>query len=259
MKKFTFVLAAALISLGAAAHELNNPVGADGRYIVKYDCSKGAFAESNDMQVDETFTLAVDVTGTWLEEWLKGTPAAEGANRGIAFNCWTNFGGADQGILNGDVVRLKQISGNIWGMTRNMAQNFVNADSLQKAMTEDYVVYASAQLFGFEYTADNAGAGWWMWDNNEIAETRAPGADCLFTFAPFKSAKNEEEFYSDDEELSEDMYGMSVKGYAAPCVLATAIEDAAVENKKADKFIEDGQLYILHNGVKYNALGTIVK
>ena len=33
----------------------------------------------------------------------------------------------------------------------------------------------------------------------------------------------------------------------------------STEGEKAGKFIENGQLYILHNGVKYNALGAIVK
>ena len=68
MKKFTLILAAALMSMGAMAqHTLSNPVGADGRYIVKYDCAADQFAAANDME-------AVDVTGTWLEDFLKGTP-----------------------------------------------------------------------------------------------------------------------------------------------------------------------------------------
>ena len=53
MKKFTFILAAALMSMGAMAqHTLNNPVGADGRYIVKYDCAADQFAAANDMEAD---------------------------------------------------------------------------------------------------------------------------------------------------------------------------------------------------------------
>lgn len=44
MKKFYMILAAALVSLSAAAqYTLNNPIGADGRYIVKYDCENGKF------------------------------------------------------------------------------------------------------------------------------------------------------------------------------------------------------------------------
>jgi hypothetical protein len=54
------------------------------------------------------------------------------------------------------------------------------------------------------------------------------------------------------------MFGMESKGYAAPCVLAMGIEDTEVKAKSA-KFIENGQLYIISNGVKYNALGVEVK
>ena len=61
MKKFFFFVAASLVSASMFAHTLNNPIGTDGRYIVKYDCSAGAFAPSNDMEADETFVFAIDV------------------------------------------------------------------------------------------------------------------------------------------------------------------------------------------------------
>lgn len=253
MKKFTFVLAAALISLSAAAHELNNPVGADGRYIVKYDCEKGAFAESNNMEADETFTFAVDIKGTWLEDFVKGTPSAEGASRGVAINKWTS-----KGHVNGETNRLKQIDGTIYGMTVNYAQIFSNDSVLKADVTKaDSVLYVYGQVFCFEFTAEEAGAQWWQWGDQEIATTQAPGSDCLFAFAKYTGTKTGADFFGDD--FDEPMFGFSEQGYAAPCVLATAIEDATAEGEKAGKFIENGQLYILHNGVKYNALGAIVK
>lgn len=156
MKKFTIVLAAALVSLSAAAYELNNPVGADGRYIVKYDCSKGAFADANDMEVDETFTFAVDIKGTWLEDYVKGTPTVEGATRGIAINKWTS-----KGNVNGETNRLKQISGTIYGMTVNYAQIFIDKAKLAAEVTKtDSILYIYGQVFGFEFTADEPGAMW---------------------------------------------------------------------------------------------------
>ena len=253
MKKFTFVLAAALVSLSAAAYELNNPVGADGRYIVKYDCSKGAFADANDMEVDETFTFAVDIKGTWLEDYVKGTPTVEGATRGIAINKWTS-----KGDVNGETNRLKQISGTIYGMTVNYAQIFTDKDKLAAEVTKtDSILYIYGQVFGFEFTADESGAMWWQWNGGNVESTQAPGSDCLFAFAKYTGTKTSEEFYGSD--FDEPMFGFDEKGYAAPCVLATAIEDATAEGEKAGKFIENGQLYILHNGVRYNALGAIVK
>lgn len=255
MKKFYVVLAAALCSLTAfAQHTLNNPVGEDGRYIVKYDCEQGKFAAANDMEVDETFTFAVDVTGTWLEDFLKGTPAAEGASRGIAVNKWTNYGD-----VNGETNRMKQINGNIWGMTVNYAQIFSNAEVLANdILKKDTIVMVEAQIFGFEYTATEAGAGWWMWEDQPIATTVAPGSDVLFAFLPYTGTKTSPEFFTDDFE--EGMYVDPQKGYAAPCVLATALEGTTVDHAgKGNKFIQNGQLYIIHNGKTYNALGAEVK
>ena len=254
MKKFFFFVAASLVSASMFAHTLNNPTGTDGRYIVKYDCSAGAFAPSNDMEADETFVFAIDVTGTWLENWLKDTPAAEGASRGIAINNWTNYGNT-----NDDFRRLKQISGNIWGMTCNFAQVMVNPDEAPKATMQDSVVYVYAQIFGFEYTAENPGAGWWMWADQPVETSQADGSDCLFAFAPYTGSKTSPDLYADDY-ADGDIYGFQIKGYAAPCIdgLGEGIENTVVEQKGA-KFVENGMLYIMHNGVKYNALGEAVK
>ncbi|MBQ0034617.1 MAG: carboxypeptidase regulatory-like domain-containing protein, partial [Bacteroidales bacterium] len=66
-----------------------NPIGADGRFIVKYDCETGEWAEANP-EIGETFTFAVDITGSWLEEWVNASDI-----RGIAFNKWSSRDGFD--------------------------------------------------------------------------------------------------------------------------------------------------------------------
>ena len=220
-KAFLLVALTTLLgSMNLAAHTLNNPVGADGRYIVKYDCTKGEFAAANDMEVDETFTFAVDITGTWLEEFVKGTPTAEGATRGIAINKWTS-----KGDVNGNTNRLKQISGNIYGMTVNYAQIFTDKDKLAAEVTQkDSTLCVYGQIFGFEFTAEEAGAGWWMWEGQEMATTQAPCADCLFAFAKYTGTKTSDEFYGDDFE--EPMFGFKEQGYAAPCVKTGEAEDS---------------------------------
>ena len=217
MKHFTLVFAALMVVFGVSAHTLNNPVGEDGRYIVKYDCEAGQFAAANDMEVDETFVFAVDVKGTWLEAWLKETPAAEGASRALAINKWTS-----KGDVSGETNRMKQINETVWGMTVNYAQIFSNADVLAaEILKTDSVLYIWGQIFGFEYTADNPGAGWWMWGDQEVATTQADGADCLFTFAPYTGTKTSPELFADDY-ADGDIYGFQVTGYAAPCIDMTA-------------------------------------
>ena len=213
MKKLYFLLATMLVAVSAnAAYTLNNPIGEDGRYIVKWDCQTGTWAESNDFEVDEAVTIALDLTGTWLEEWLKGTPGVEGATRGVALNHWTNYGPVNQ-----DIRRLKQISGNIYGVTWILKSHF-ESDSIQAEVSKiDSVVYVYGQLFGFEYTADNPGAAWWQWGDNAIDETKADGADCLFATMPYTGTKTSPIFYGDDEGFP-DIFGFGLAGYGAPCL-----------------------------------------
>jgi len=255
MKKLFFLAATAMVAMSAsAAYTLNNPVGTDGRYKVNYDCATGQFME-NTMEADEAFVFAIDVKGTWLETWLQGTPATEGGSRGVAFNHWTS-----KGNTHDDFRRLKQISGTIWGCTAAWAQAKEPTADWSEALMKDSVLYAYAQIFGFEYTATEAGAKWWLWDENPIDLTKAPASpdDALFAFAPYTGTKTTDDFYSDDFE--EGIYGFKIKGYAAPCVtLPTGIaEITATANAK--KFVENGILYVIDaNGVKRSVLGAIVK
>lgn len=216
MKKLTLFIAAAMVALTASAETINNPVGADGRYIVKWDCATGAFAASNDFEVDETFVFAVDMTGTPYEAWLKETPTAAGATRSIAFNKWSS-----KGNFNGDCVRLKQISGNIYGATYNLYQQLI-AEAKGETIMNDSVLYVYGQLFGFEYTEENPGAGWWLWpEGTEVgANTQADGSDCFFAVLPYTGKKTSPEFYSDDYTgFFEAHY--QVPGVAAACVMET--------------------------------------
>ncbi len=253
MKKITFVLAAALVSMNAVAAEINNPVGADGRYIVKWDCEKGEFAKANDFEPGETVTLAFDITGTKWEEAIKSSPV-EGATRGLAANIWTNYGPKKD-----DTNRLKQIKGNIYGATFNLAQCIADKDAAAGAkIQKDTVVYAYGQLFLFAYGTVNgkfeAGIEWYV----DADGVQAPNSDCLFATLP-STGRFDEEFYSND--FDEDMFGMETIGYAAPCVVktSTGVENTETSVEKNGKFVENGQLYILSNGVKYNALGAVVK
>ena len=160
MKKiFTFVAfaAMAMVANAQASYDLNNPIGQDGRYIVKWDCAKGQFAASNDFEPGETFTFAVDITGTGWEDEIKAGSTAPGATRAMAANIWTNYG-----PKNDATNRLKQIKGNIYGATYNFQQMLEAKDPTLKGKiaAKDTIVYAYCQLFIFAYSADNAGAEW---------------------------------------------------------------------------------------------------
>ena len=251
MKKiFTFValVAMAMVANAQASYDLNNPIGEDGRYIVKWDCVKGQFAESNDFEPGETFTLAVDITGTgWVDQIQAGGP--QGSTRCMAANIWTNYGPKKDATN-----RLKHIQGNIYGATYNFQQMLEEADPslVGKIAALDTIVYTWCQLFIFAYTEENNGVEWYV----DAQQVQAPASDYFFATIP-STGKSDPEFYSDDYD--EGMYGISEKGYAAPCVsAASGVENTEIKAKSA-KFIENGQLYIISNGVKYNALGAEIK
>ena len=256
MKKFFTFIAVAAMAMAANAqnYECNNPVGEDGYYIVKYDCAQGKFAASNDFMADEPFVFAIDIKGTWLEDWVKGTPEVAGASRGIFCNFWTNYGDVD-----GDIRRFKQINGTVYGMTLCLSQAMVGPQAPYGVMT-DSIVRVEGQIAGFEYTATDPGARWWQWAGNPVATTKSPTSPDIYMFAtrPYEAGRGVEDFYAND--FSESMFGFETKGYAAPCVsIAAGVEQTEVKAAKSAKFIENGQLYIISNGVKYNALGNSVK
>ncbi len=186
-----------------------------GHYIVKWDCSQNAFADSNDFEADETFTFAVDVTGTAWEEWLKETPTNAGATRALAINKWTNWGD-----VSGGTNRLKQIGENIFAATWNIAQIATAEELITKSVTVDSVVYISGQVFGFEFTEDNPGAGWWMWPATIPGGTAIdPGTgNAIFKTLPYTGTKTSDEFYSDDYEGGLFFSNNTPeKGYTLPC------------------------------------------
>jgi hypothetical protein len=218
MKKFTLLTALFFMIAGISdAQTLNNPTDEDGYYIVKWDCSQNGFAASNDIEADETFTFAVDVTGTPWVDWLKETPTATGATRALAINKWTNYGD-----VSGGTNRLKQIEENVYAATWNIVQMATNMNVVSATGT-DSVVYIYGQVFGYEYTEDNPGAGWWMWPEEIQAATAIdPGTGAIFRTLPYTGEKTSPEIWSDDYEgglfFSNNQ---PEKGYTLPCAIST--------------------------------------
>ena len=226
MRKITLLMAALAATFSAvnAQNSINNPIGADGLYIVQWDCSKGAFAASNNFEVSQTFTFAVDITGTPLEEWVKEIPD-DGATRGIAVNQWTGYGD-----VNADAKRLKQISGNIYGATWNIEQMAAaNFDTIS-ATTVGNATSISMQVFGFAYTSDNPGDDWW---ESVIADPNGDGItpdaanpNVAASSLPYTGTRIDAEFYNDDYPgLFDASYG-SIKGYTLACAIQSAFDES---------------------------------
>jgi hypothetical protein len=223
MRNFTLLTFLFLmIVMVSQSQTLNNPKDADGFYIVKYNCNTSSFATSNNVEVDQTFVFAVDVTGTPWENWLKETPTNPGATRALAINKWTSYGD-----VSGETNRLKQISGNIYGATWNIKQMALPAMDVAAVTTKDAVTFINGQVFGYEFTSDNPGAAWWLWPAEIPAGTEInPGTNAIFKTLPYTGTKTSTEFYSDDYEgglfFSNNQ---PVKGYTLPCTIVTGISD----------------------------------
>jgi hypothetical protein len=206
MKKITLLFAAFLmVAICVNAVPLNNPKDASGYYIVKWNCEKDTWATSNDFEVDEAFTFAVDITGTPLEDWLRLPATNAGATRGIAINRWSGFGD----FLD-DINRLKQIKGNIFGVTWCLAQagRSFNPDL---AMIPGTVTYFKMEVFGFEYSAEHTGLAWYV---NAIRIDEIDGN--AFTSAPYTGTKTSVMFYCDDYK---GFWPYTVGGYAPTCTV----------------------------------------
>lgn len=251
MKKlFTLCVATLSVVALSAQTRLNNPVGADGRYIVKWDCATNDWAASNDFEPGETVTIAVDVTGTMWEDGLK-TPSPAGNTRGIAAHIWFAFGDYDAIDKKPETERLDQIDGNIWGATYNFAQalEVMNPAYKTALLENDAVLYAYCMLHFFDIKSDGtAGDEWW----SNATATDNPGEGPFFASAPSTGKTS--------TALKGSLYGLDAQaGYAPACEGTTAVSNVEATAAAATKSIENGQLVILSNGVKYNAQGVVVE
>ena len=260
MKKITFLIFAVVVSLIQvnAQNTLNNPKDANGLYIVKWDCTNNRWASSNNFEVDETFTFAVDVTGTAWETWLKETPTTSGATRSLAINRWTGFGDVD-----GATNRMKPITGNIYGATWNIAQ-LATTMNIASATTLGAQTYVIGQVFGFEYTADAPGAGWWMWPSSIPGGTNIDplgNGGAIFATSPYTGTKTSAEFYNNDYDNL--LFGTNYpeKGYAPACAVITSVQTPTISKSPvighkyydiqgAELYIEPNQGLFIYNAIK---------
>jgi len=243
MKKIIFLISVlfSVFCVTAQVQTLHNPKDADGFYIVKWDCANGTFASANDFEVDETFTFAVDITGTPWVNWLAQAPTNAGATRSLAFNKWTGFGD-----LNGDSHRLKPIPGkpNIYAATLNLAQ-LATTMNLTQAKTIGARTYVFGQLFGFEYTSDNPGKGWWMWVPSIPEGTNVnPGTEsgAVFATKSYTGTKTSPEIYNNSygNELFGEAY--PIKGYAPACAVrsGSSQDGSSQDGSSQDGSSQDG-------------------
>ena len=201
MKRQLFYAMAMLLSASIhGAQLLNNPIGSDGCYIVKWDCATNSFAASNNFEADESFTFAIDISGTEWVSWL-----AENSHRGICTNFSLTSDGAQNISRDGD--RLFHITGNIYGKTVNIAQLATSWST--PAIGTQTAIYSN--IFGFCTDPE----GWWINPSDNVTGN----SDCFFRTAAYTGTHTCPAFYTND--YAGNIYTwINQKGYAAPCVIA---------------------------------------
>ena len=200
MKRQVFYAMVMLLSASMhGAQLLNNPIGSDGCYIVKWDCATNSFAASNNFEADESFTFAIDITGTEWVGWL-----AENSHRGICTNFSLTSDGAQNISRDGD--RLFHITGNIYGKTVNIAQ--LASSWATPALGSRTAIYSN--IFGFCTDPE----GWWINPSDNVTGN----SDCFFRTAAYTGTHTCPAFYTND--YAGNVYTwINQKGYAAPCVI----------------------------------------
>ena len=221
-----------------ADYRLNNPVGPDGYYIVKWDCDatgpngeQGYWATSNDVEYDETFVLAVDLTGTGLENWVKNAQSRNGVNYPVenTIVSLNTFRGSKGGNMYKDNrARLWRIRDNIYGAMYNFAQfetegGWTNTTPALGEQTKIYArMFASATLFSDRcYPIDPTQKKGSIWDYQEnwwCAQDNQP----LFVFAPYTGTKTGAAFTTQEMTpgthiFYDNNHYVVGNGYAAPC------------------------------------------
>ena len=235
MNSFRFGSAVCLALLCAgnswADYRLNNPVGADGYYIVKWDCENNTWASSNDVEYDETFVLAVDLTGTMYESWVNHPQSRNGVNYPVenTIVSLNTFRGSKGGNMYKDNrARLWHIRDNIYGAMYNFAQfetegGWTNTTPALGEQTKIYArMFASATLFSDRcYPIDptqkkgsiwDYQENWWCYQNDQP----------LFVFAPYTGTKTGAAFTTQEMTpgthiFYDNNHYVVGNGYAAPC------------------------------------------
>lgn len=91
-----------------------------------------------------------------------------------------------------------------------------------------------------------------VWGDNSSVQHTAVGAGVSFPLSQFPNEFNDFQFICDGVTYLITLY------YADGTPASTAI-DQVFDSQKARKVMENGQLYIIKNGVRYNAIGAQVK
>jgi hypothetical protein len=217
-----------------ADYRLNNPIGPDGYYIVKWDCEKNDWADSNDMEYDETFVLAVDLTGTAYASWVSNEQPRNGVtypvdNTIVSLNTFRGSKGGNE--YKDNRARLWHIRDNIYGAMYNFAQfetvgGWVNTTPAIGEETKIYArMFPAATLFSdrcYPIDPTQKEGSYWGYGDYPDRWFSATNDKPLFVFAPYTGTKTGAAFTTQEMTpgthiFYDNNHYVVGNGYAAPC------------------------------------------
>ncbi|MDR2684660.1 MAG: hypothetical protein LBB53_04690 [Prevotellaceae bacterium] len=233
MKKFTFLFAALVAVVFSANAQLANPVNTDGEvYDVVWDCNDEEFKHDYLPQFDETFTFAVDVTGSALLEWVAAAPA--GITRSIGCKVYGWGETAPSADFKDAAYRLTRIEGNIYGATWNLKQLTSSEALITDATTTGNAIYVKAVLFGYGYGIEDGefkvGISWWS-NAYDIGGPADNAGAPIFRTAPYDGthASDAAIRYTDGPLASAFGEGADGTGWANQCFRTSAINEVPAD------------------------------
>jgi hypothetical protein len=188
--------------------------------IVLWDCSTNNFATSNAMEIDETITLAFNITGTNLLNWIQSAPA--GITRGIGLDVWLDGSGTE---ADGKHVFMGRVDynpisdgSNIYAVDVNFAQTATRTGSgaaIPLVQVPDMQTWIRATLLGYGFSDGSADLEWWDQSNgNHIYD------EMVILTQPYTGNKKGEDFYNDDFDQVLSIGGgyTDIQGVAIHCL-----------------------------------------
>lgn len=187
----------------------------------------------------------------------------------------TNFSGTTPELKNG-AVEIVEGGEQIVATEVTVADALAAAKALEQNKTSEgvYAITGYISAIAEEFKADKGNMSFWMSDNlndaaqefqafrvsctEDLAAKLRPGAKVKVTAKITHFYQSEKPAEGDQPAKPERTIYETVQGGTVELLAVSGVEDV-MSNAPAVKFIENGQIYILRNGVRYNLQGQVAE
>ncbi len=187
----------------------------------------------------------------------------------------TNYNGTTPELKDG-AVEIVEGGEQIVATEVTVAEALAAAKALEQNKTSEgvYAITGYISAIAEEFKADKGNMSFWMSDNlndaaqefqafrvsctEDLAAKLRPGAKVKVTAKITHFYQSEKPAEGDQPAKPERTIYETVQGGTVELLAVSGVEDV-MSNAPAVKFIENGQIYILRNGVRYNLQGQVAE